>query len=255
VTHTASSPARPVEPPRLAIFKTGDSFADVIAEHGDFEDLFSARLDGFRRRGGVIEVIDVRHQPLPAIFDQDAVMVTGSHAMVSDGEAWSEALKPWLREALDRGLPMFGVCYGHQLMAEAFGGSAGYHPRGRECGTRTLTLTEAGRGDPLFGALPDTFAAQLTHAQSALSRPEAATVLAANEHDPNQALRYGPAQYSVQFHPEFTGPVTAAYLAHQREILVAQGEDIEALERSVVDTPEASSLLDAFALALFDRRA
>lgn len=255
MTPTASRQARSAESPRLAIFKTGDSFADVIAEHGDFEHLFSARLGGFRGRGGVIDVIDVRHQPLPALAEYHGVVVTGSHAMVSDAEDWSEALKPWLREALALGLPLFGVCYGHQLMAEAFGGSAGYHPQGRECGSRTLTLTAAGRGDPLFGTLPDAFAAQLTHAQSALSRPEAATVLATNDHDPHQALRYGPAQYSVQFHPEFTVPVTHAYLAHQRDTLAAQGEDVEALERSVVETPEASSLLDAFALALFDRRA
>lgn len=237
-------------PARLAIFKTGDSFSDVVQHHGDFEDLFIARLQGFRQQGGIIEVIDVRHASLPAVSDQDGVIVTGSHAMVSDQAPWSEALKPWLRRAWQANLPLFGVCYGHQLMADAFGGVAGYHPSGRECGTRLLTLTDEGRKDPLFASLPERFNAQLTHAQSALTRPPQSTILAANDHDPYQALRHGPRQYSVQFHPEFTPAVTAAYLAHQREVLADQGEDPDALHQGLRDTPEASSLLDAFALKM-----
>jgi len=219
--------------PRLMIVKTGDSFADVIRDHGDFEDFFLAALAPMAEAGRdlTLTVHDARTEgvpPLPAA--EDGVLITGSHAMVSEAEPWSEALKPWLVDARDRGVAMLGVCYGHQLMAAAFGGESGYHPDGREVGT-----------------LPAAFPAQLTHSQSVLTAPPGAEVLADNDHDPFQALRHGPRQWSVQFHPEFSAAVMRAYLAHQREALDAQGEEPEALLAAVMPTPEAGGLLARFA--------
>ncbi|WP_192035079.1 glutamine amidotransferase [Halomonas sp. YLGW01] len=232
--------------PRLLLIKTGNSFPDVIADHGDFEALFQAQLPDH-----ALTVWDARgNTPLPDHEAYDGVLITGSHAMVSDAEPWSEALKPWLREACDRNLALLGVCYGHQLLAEALGGRSGYHPDGREVGTFEVTLTEAGRADTLLGALPARFPAHLTHAQSVLTPPSGAVVLAANAHDPYQVLRLGPRQWSVQFHPEFTAPVLRAYLEHQREGLLEAGQNVDALCESIDDTPEASGLLARFAASV-----
>src|SRR5690625_6429331 len=66
---------------------------------------------------------------------------------------------------------MLGVCYGHQLMAAAFGGHVDFHPEGRESGTLAVRLTETGRADALLGTLPERFYAHLTHAQSVLEAP------------------------------------------------------------------------------------
>lgn len=235
---------------KLWIIKTGDTFADVAHEHGDFEDLFLAALTPMAEAHAdlALAVHDARHDgPPPALGDSDGLVITGSHAMVSDAEPWSEALKPWLHEAWQRNLTMFGVCYGHQLMAAALGGESGYHPAGRESGTCMVDLTEAASGDALLGTLPQRFPAQLTHAQSVLTAPPDAEVLARNVHDGYQALRYGPRQWSVQFHPEFTAPVMRAYLAHQHEALASQGQAPERLIESVVETPDASGLLARFA--------
>ena len=166
--------------------------------------------------------------------------------MVSEAPPWSEALKPWLKQALADDVPMLGVCYGHQLMAAAFDGVSDFHPAGRESGTHRLRLTQAGQQDPLFSQLPASFTAHLTHAQSVMQLPPNATVLAHNSHDAHQALRYGPRQWSVQFHPEFTAPVMRAYLERQRAALRDQGEDPDALLSDVHDTPEASGLLRRF---------
>lgn len=233
--------------PRLLIVKTGDSFADVARDHGDFEALFQQAL-ATAPAGTRLEVLDApRATTLPALDDIDGLLITGSHAMVSHAESWSEALKPWLVEARARDIAMLGVCYGHQLMAAAFGGTSDFHPAGRESGTRELQLTETGRRDPLLGGLPARFRAQLSHAQSVLTPPREARVLATNAHDPHQALRHGPRQWSVQFHPEFTPVVMRAYLAHQREALQRQGENPERLVAEVAATPEATGLLLRFA--------
>jgi GMP synthase (glutamine-hydrolysing) len=228
--------------PRLLLIKTGDSFPDVIADHGDFEALFQARLPDHE-----LIVWDAQRDtaaPEHAAFD--GVLITGSHAMVSDAEPWSEALKPWLHEAVARDLPTLGVCYGHQLLTEALGGKSGYHPQGREIGTFEVTLTEAGQADELFSALPGRFPAHLTHAQSVLMPPAGSVVLASNAHEPHQALRLGPRQWSVQFHPEFTAPVMHAYLEHQQEGLGEAGQSIEALREGIHATPEANALLEHF---------
>ena len=236
----------------LVIVKTGDAFADVIAAHGDFETLFENQLATALPSGMRLEILNAPREPsLPAPATLAGIVITGSHSMVSDAEPWSERLKPWLQQALSANVPILGVCYGHQLMASALGGLSDYHPDGRESGTYAVQLTPEGQADALFGQLPMRFLAHLTHAQSVLEKPEGATVLASNTHDTHQALRYGPRQWSVQFHPEFTSAVMRAYLEHQTEALQQQGMDTEALHRSVQETPEATGLLTRF-LAFID---
>lgn len=231
----------------LVIIKTGDAFPEVIDQHGDFEQLFINQLSTALPDHLSLTVWDARKQatpPAPTSFA--GIMLTGSHSMVSEQAPWSEALKPWLQQALAEDVPMLGVCYGHQLMASAFGGISDYHPTGRESGTRNVRLTQAGHQDPLFSKLPSHFSAHLTHAQSVMQLPPNTTVLAHNSHDAHQALRYGPRQWSVQFHPEFTPQVMRAYIERQRAALRDQGDDPDALLNAINDTPEATSLLRHF---------
>ncbi|MDR5899102.1 glutamine amidotransferase [Halomonas vilamensis] len=231
----------------IAIIKTGDAFPDVVAQHGDFEALFAQQIRPALSANMTLRVVDApRDQTLPELSTLAGIVITGSHSMVSDAEPWSENLKPWLREALSANVPMLGVCYGHQLMAAAFGGVSDYHPAGRESGTYHVYLTPAGTEDALFRQLTSAFPAHLTHAQSVITPPPGATVLANNTHDAYQALRYGPRQWSVQFHPEFTPPVMRAYLAHQRDALAKQGQDSHALQEGVSETPEATRLFTHF---------
>ncbi|CAM3905064.1 glutamine amidotransferase [Vreelandella rituensis] len=235
----------------LLIVKAGDAFPEVIDAHGDFEALFQCQLETALPPGLTLQVFDApRESTLPELSSLAGLVITGSHSMVSAEEPWSEALKPWLVEALERDIPMLGVCYGHQLMASAFGGISDYHPAGRESGTRQVMLSEEAQDDALLGELPQLFYAHLTHAQSVLTPPKNARILAGNKHDPHQALRYGPHQWSVQFHPEFTVSVMHAYLERQRSALRDQGEDPQVLMDAVRATPEATALLARFVALL-----
>lgn len=229
----------------LVIIKTGDAFPEVVDQHGDFEQLFTRRLNEALPSGVTLEVWDARLTSTPP-DDIVGAVITGSHSMVSEQPSWSEALKPWLQQALADNLPLLGVCYGHQLMAAAFGGISDYHPAGRESGTHTVRLTQAGQQDPLFRQLPEHFPAHLTHAQSVMQLPHGATILAHNCHDAHQALRYGPRQWSVQFHPEFSSPVMRAYIERQRAALRDQGDDPDRLLDDIRETPDATSLLQRF---------
>ncbi|XUO83455.1 glutamine amidotransferase [Halomonas sp. KM007] len=229
----------------VVIIKTGDAFPEVVDQHGDFEQLFIDQVQDALPDHLTLDVWDARLTSQPP-EDIVAAIITGSHSMVSEQLPWSEALKPWLQQALADDLPLLGVCYGHQLMAAAFGGVSDYHPAGRESGTRSVRLTQAGRQDPLLGQLPECFVAHLTHAQAVMQLPPDTSILAHNCHDAHQALRYGPRQWSVQFHPEFSPPVMRAYIERQRAALRDQGEDPDQLLQDIAETPDATRLLTRF---------
>lgn len=228
---------------RVVILKTGNTYPAISEVFGDFEDWFIAGLSPELD----LTVVNVAADEDPGnIGDWDGIVVTGSPAMVSDREPWSERTAQWLAAAVAQGKPVLGVCYGHQLLAHALGGKVGYHPGGRESGTFEVRLNDQASDDPLLGTLPQTFPAQLTHLQSVLELPAEATLLASSEHEPHQAFRIGDCAWGLQFHPEFNAPIMRSYLEVQAPALRDEQLDAEALIAGVRDTPEATSLLRRF---------
>jgi GMP synthase (glutamine-hydrolysing) len=176
-------------PRPLVIVKVGSTFEALRAQRGDFEHWIA---DGLATQVLPVLVVDPRRgDTLPALDAVAGVVVTGSHAMVSHREPWSETTAAWLAQLVARDTPVLGICYGHQLLAHALGGEAGDHPRGAEVGTVTVTLAEAAATDALLGGLPAQFPANVVHWQSALRLPEGAVRLAGNDHEPVQAFRVG----------------------------------------------------------------
>ena len=95
----------------VLIVKTGDAYPEVVDQHGDFETLFEKQLSTALPAHLEVQVWDARRNPTPPALDTLAgILITGSHSMVSDAEPWSEALKPWLQDALANDTPMLGVC-------------------------------------------------------------------------------------------------------------------------------------------------
>jgi len=189
---------------------------------------------------------DVTAEPPPPAEGFAGVFVTGSAAMVSHRDAWSEAAAGWLRDAADAGLPVFGICYGHQLLAHGLGGRVDDHPEGREMGTVEVEVLPAAQGDPLFGGVPARFAAHATHMQTVLAPPPGAVVLARSAHDACQAFRWGASAWGVQFHPEFSAAHMRGYVHARADALRAEGRDPAALSRNITATPHARRLMRRF---------
>ncbi len=232
----------------LLLIQTGEAPDALVARFGGFADWFRAamRIDSTQMR---VVRVDAGER-LPDPHDVPGAVITGSAAMVTERAAWSEYTAGWIRDAMDAATPLFGVCYGHQLMAHALGGTVGWLPAGREIGTESIQRLAETTGSQ---ELPLSFPAQTTHRQSVLEPPRGAEVLARSQRDPHQLLRYAPNALSSQFHPEFTPGFMRAYIEARAETLREEGFDPDALLAGVRETEAARLLLERFAHAALAR--
>lgn len=230
---------------KLLIIKTGRAIKGIPADLLDFEHWTAAAAGLALERCHTVTVID--GEQLPEARTCRGIVITGSAAMVSDRHPWSEYTAQWLRAAMKAGVPIFGICYGHQLLAHALGGHVDYHPRGREMGTKVIHRAPAALDDELFNILPERFPAHVTHMQSVLRLPAGSEVLAWNPFEAHHAVRFAPRAWGVQFHPEFTGAAMSHYLRIRSDALRNEGHDPDELLAAVTETSESERLLRRFA--------
>ncbi len=197
--------------PAIVLLKCGCTQAAVRLALGDYDRWF---LRALAPTGVGVRVIEAHAgAPLPArAGGADAVIATGSPRSVTERAPWMTRAGEWLREQAERGVPVLGVCFGHQLLAEVYGGAVARNPLGREIGTIRCTLTPAGRADPLFHGVPPAFEAQATHEDDVRALPPGAELLATNGWSPVQAFRIGWNVRAVQFHPEMDAAAMAAVI-------------------------------------------
>jgi GMP synthase (glutamine-hydrolysing) len=228
----------------ILIIRTGRAPDAIRARHGDFPHWFRLGAKLLPRQLRIIDV--AAGESLPPPREVAGAMITGSGAMVTDLLPWSERTAGWIRDAMDIELPLFGVCYGHQLMTHALGGRVDYLPGGREIGTQSIELLPTATHDPLAASLPARFRAHTTHEQSVLEPPAGSTTLARSARDPHQLLRHGPQAISTQFHPEFNADVMRAYIQRKHATMQHEGADPHRIFNAVAATPMARRLLRQF---------
>ncbi|ELY41129.1 type 1 glutamine amidotransferase [Natronorubrum tibetense] len=180
---------------------------------------------------------------LPETFAFDACVVTGSSASVYWDEPWIGALKEWVGEAVEAGLPFLGVCYGHQLLADVLGGRV--EGMGEyEIGYRTVEQDGSNR---LLTGVDERFTVFTTHSDRVAEAPPGATVFARNEYGIHGFQR--DRVYGVQFHPEYDTTTATEVtegkegdLETERIEAVLEGIDAESYEAAC----EAKRLFDNF---------
>ncbi|MDO3519447.1 glutamine amidotransferase [Ralstonia nicotianae] len=228
----------------LLLIQAGTPPDAIRAQVGDLPRWFGAAMDRDSQAFEIVRVFE--GAPLPEPDVHRAAIITGSWSMVTDLHAWSEATADWIRRAVAINTPLFGVCYGHQLMAHALGGKVGYHPRGREMGCMDIERLPLAQTEPLLAGAPQRFKAHLTHLQTVVQLPAGAEVLARSAHDPHQVVRYSPTAISTQFHPEFTPAISSACISTRRHVLREEGLDPTAMLSQLDDTPTPLLMLRRF---------
>jgi GMP synthase (glutamine-hydrolysing) len=238
---------------RLLVLKAGTAAPSVRVVAGDYDRWF---LRALAPTGVGLHVLEASlGAPLPRrARDHDGVIVTGSPQSVTEGAPWMRRAGDWLREAAEQGVPVLGVCFGHQLLGVAYGATVRRSPAGREIGTVSCALTAAGRSDPLFEGVPGTFEVQATHEDVVEDAPAQLELLASNGWAANQAFRVGRFVRAVQFHPELEPGAMKALVEARIPRLEAEararGEDprerVRSLLAGIRATPAGRRILENF---------
>ena len=227
----------------IALIKTGTTIPEIKQAHGDFESWFAEGMGIF----DLFQVDVYRQESLPVATDLAGIVITGSPSMVSEKENWSENTGNWLAQAVQKEVPVLGVCYGHQLLAQALGGHVGPNPEGRQIGTVKGRLLESADSDALLGHLPRFFPAHSSHSEVVLDLPPGAERLATSPLTDNFAVRFAENVWGLQFHPEFSVPVMSKYIRYRADDLRKEGLCPDKLQSRTTETDEASSVLLKFA--------
>ncbi len=237
--------------------KTFDDIKVLLIQARDTEDIerqeqrcfverCRLRIDQFRPVNVVRDLLD-----LDLLDGIDAVMIGGAgEYSVTRDYAWTEPLLALIRETADRDLPLFGSCWGHQLIARAFGGEVRFDPEHAEFGSRFVKLTEAGEKDHLLRDFPPCFRANMGHHDRVTRLPENAVELAFNASQRNQAFRIaGKPIYGSQFHSELDAERERERLLRYRANYIEElgsEERFQEILASLVETSEVDHLLHDF---------
>lgn len=226
---------------KLYIIKCGSTFDSIKNDFKDFEHWI---IDKFENKDKNIVIINAQeNEKLPTLTKNDAVILTGSHSMVTHEESWSLEVEKWLPKLIEDKVPLLAICYGHQLLAKSLGGVSGYHENGMEIGSVDINLEEDAKNDEIFSKLQNSFKAHTIHSQTVIKLPKNATRLAFNSHDKNHAFRVGNCAWGVQFHPEFDENIMNLYI---KEVAKKKDLDVEKLTSFSENTNVATTILKEF---------
>jgi GMP synthase-like glutamine amidotransferase len=230
--------------PRLLVFQHIDLehpgiFRDFLAEDGIAWD--AVELDA--------------GEAIPDLGDYDGLWVMGGPM-----DVWEEAEHPWfvaekaaIHEAVsDRGLPFFGLCLGHQLLADALGGTVGKAAT-PEIGVLEVELTPDGQASPLFKGMEHHGTCLQWHGAEVTRPPEGARVLASSPACRVQAMSIGEQAFSLQYHVEITETTVsdwAAVPAYKKALEDNLGAD--ALAQFQADTAAHMADFNRTARRLYD---
>ena len=206
---------------KLAILETGRPPGTLAEEFGDYPAMFEQLL------GPAFETesFDVAAGEMPEQGAHHAYLITGSPAGVYDPLPWIDPLQEFIRSA--NGARMVGVCFGHQIMAEALGGRVEKSEKGWGAGLHRYTVV---RSEPWMDTA-GTIAVPASHQDQVVIQPPNSEVVAASEFTPFAALAWTdrPA-ISFQFHPEFSPAFAKALIEKRFDVVPNPKEAIASLD-------------------------
>lgn len=247
-------------PPDAGCVMTAPSLADIrvlLVQARNTPDMEEQEQTCFLERcqleaNQLIAVNVVRDEFDAEMLDPVQALLIGGAGEYSayDDWPWMPRLFDLIREAAHRMLPTFGSCWGHQVIARAFGGTVAHDPDHAELGSGMVTLTEAGRRDPILRTFPPQFRVNMGHHDRVTELPPNAVELAFNESQRNQAFRIRDKPiYGTQFHSELNAKRERerliAYREYYRDDMPSEQSFQDVID-DLVDTSEVDRLLHDF---------
>ena len=201
---------------RLAILKTDCVRTEWVQEFGEYPDMFEAV---FRKCDPsiIFQTFDSQLNEYPADLDEfDAYLITGSKSSVYDKEPWIEILMEFVRELNEQQRKLIGICFGHQLVAQALGGRVEKSPKGWGVGVHTH----------IFNEIPEwhdgktrEFNILVSHQDQVIQNADGAKVLAGSDFCENAVCQLDNHVLTFQGHPEFVQDYSRKIIGFRKEMI------------------------------------
>ena len=220
---------------KLGILKTDAVRPEWVPEFGEYPDMFVALLSS-QDPDLEFAVYDVEEGVYPEDIDEvDAYLITGSKSSVYEDKPWIHALMEFVRLLDSRHKKLVGICFGHQLVAQALGGRTEKSPKGWGVGLHTHRFSELptwhDQGEPGFDIL-------VSHQDQVVENAPGATVLAGSDFCENAVCQIGEHILTFQGHPEFLSDYSREIMTFRREMI---GEGVyETGMASLRDDPQGA---------------
>ncbi len=192
---------------KIGILKAGRAPDNLQPTHGDYDEFFKRFLDGY---GFEFETFPVLEGIFPASVDQaDGWLITGSRFGAYEDHDWIPRLERFLRESYAREIPLVGICFGHQIIAQALGGKVEKFSGGWSVGVEKYNHDGFAEGLSLIA----------WHQDQVTELPADASVVGSSDFCKYAALLYGNRAYSIQPHPEFDTEFAQDLIMARRDTL------------------------------------
>ncbi|MDF3605941.1 type 1 glutamine amidotransferase [Paracoccus sp. DMF-8] len=213
---------------RIGILKSGQSPEVIRGDVGDYDTMFEKLLAG---RGFDFRSYHVEAMEFPAsVHDADGWLLTGSRHGVYETHAFIPPLEDFIRRAYDAHVPLVGICFGHQAIAQALGGKVVKSPKGWAVGAQDYDFD--GQNVTL----------NAWHQDQVVELPEGARIVGRNDFCENAALVYDDRAYSVQAHPEFGDTMVQGLIDHRARGIVP--DDLLARAETRMGQADSASIAD-----------
>ena len=219
---------------KIGILQTGYASDAMKATEGDFPDMFARLLDGF---GFEFETFKVLEHEFPAdVQAADGWLITGSRHGAYEAHDWIPPLEQLIQNIYAAQLPMIGVCFGHQIIAQALGGRVEKYHDGWSVGRKTYT-----------GPDGEEISLLAWHQDQVVELGPDAEVIAGDDFCKNAILSYGDTVYTMQPHPEFGARAIEHLIeSHQEKVLPERLAEADQNRVLPIDVDQTAARFAAF---------
>lgn len=231
---------------KITIVEVGLVPEPIRHKFSPYRDMFPGVFEGPGQAFSHDVVSVINGEELPDAADLEGILITGSPAGVYDDHGWMTPLREFIREAYAEGTPMLGICFGHQIMADALGGDVRKSEKGWGLGRHTYRVVNR----PAFMAdAPETLSIACSHQDQVLAPPAEADVVLASDFTPHAGLVYKSGRaLSFQPHPEFADDYTLALAELRRG---RAPDDVVETAVASLARPSDSALLNGYIRRFF----